>query len=105
MKYAIVFAALFAVALAAPLDDPANAQVLRYDNDNIGVDGYNFAVETSDGKSHQESGKVKNLGPDDTPITVTGSFRYTGDDGQVYEVTYTADENGFQPSGAHIPQA
>ena len=43
MKFAIVFAALFAACLAAPLDDSKNAQILRYENDNIGIGGYNFA--------------------------------------------------------------
>lgn len=43
MKFAIVFAALLAAALAAPVDDPKNAQILRYESDNIGTDGYNFA--------------------------------------------------------------
>lgn len=37
MKFAIVFAALIAVALAA------DVEVLRYDNENSGVDGYKFA--------------------------------------------------------------
>jgi hypothetical protein len=43
MKFAIVFAAVFAVAIAAPLDSPQDAQILRYENDNIGIDGYKFA--------------------------------------------------------------
>lgn len=43
MKFFIAFAALVAVALAAPLDDSKNAQILRYENDNIGLGGYNFA--------------------------------------------------------------
>lgn len=37
MKFAIVFVALFAVVLAA------DVEIVRYDNDNLGVDGYNFA--------------------------------------------------------------
>lgn len=32
-----------------------------------------------------------------------GAYSYTGDDGQVYTVTYTADENGFHAQGAHLP--
>lgn len=40
----VAFAVLIAVAVAAPPSNPdADAQVLRYDNDNIGVDGYNWA--------------------------------------------------------------
>ena len=42
MKFAVVFAALVAVALAAPAD-PKDVQLLKYENDNIGVEGYNFA--------------------------------------------------------------
>jgi len=31
------------LAIAAPLDDSKDAQILRYENENIGVDGYKFA--------------------------------------------------------------
>lgn len=45
MKFiAIVIIAIVAtVAVAAPLDDSKDAVVLKYENDNIGIDGYNFA--------------------------------------------------------------
>lgn len=45
MKFLVVLAAVLALAAALPrpVDDSKNAQVLRYENDNIGVDGYNFA--------------------------------------------------------------
>lgn len=45
MKYAtvIVFGVIVGCALAAPLDDAKHATVLRYENDNIGLDGYKFA--------------------------------------------------------------
>lgn len=43
MKFIIVFAAIAAVALAAPVDDSKNAHIIRYDSDNIGTDGYSFA--------------------------------------------------------------
>lgn len=34
---------------------------------------------------------------------VSGSFSYTGPDGVQYSITYTADEEGFHPQGAHLP--
>ncbi|CAB0039720.1 unnamed protein product [Trichogramma brassicae] len=34
---------------------------------------------------------------------VSGSYSYTGPDGQVYTINYTADETGFHAQGAHIP--
>lgn len=35
--------------------------------------------------------------------TAQGSYSYTAPNGQVITVTYTADENGFHPQGAHLP--
>lgn len=39
----IVLALFVAAALAAPAGPDADAQVVRYESDNIGVDGYNYA--------------------------------------------------------------
>ncbi|XP_037811992.1 larval cuticle protein 65Ag1-like [Lucilia sericata] len=102
MKIAIIFAALFAVALAAPAQDYAHAEVLRLESD-VRPEGYNFALETSDGKTHQEEGQLKNVGSEDEAIVVRGSYSFVADDGQTYTVNYIADENGFQPEGAHLP--
>ncbi|XP_017470783.1 PREDICTED: larval cuticle protein 8-like [Rhagoletis zephyria] len=104
MKIAIivVFAALFAIVVAAPIDDPSQAQILRLDSD-VKPDGYSFALETSDGKTHNEEGQLKNIGAEDETIVVRGSFSFVADDGQTYTVNYIADENGFQPEGAHLP--
>lgn len=44
MKFIVLFVAVFALAAAAPIEnDPKLAETLRYENDNIGVDGYHFA--------------------------------------------------------------
>eukprot|EP00099_Drosophila_melanogaster_P001857 NP_001097523.1 cuticular protein 65Ax1 [Drosophila melanogaster] len=99
MKFAIVLFALFAVALAAP-----TVEVLRSDS-NVGIDNYSYAVETSDGTSKSEEGVLKNAGTELEAISTHGSFSYVGPDGQTYTVTYVADENGFQPQGAHLPVA
>lgn len=41
MKFALVFAAVLAVAVALPAGDPKDDTVLRYDAD-VRPDGYNF---------------------------------------------------------------
>ncbi|TKX27925.1 flexible cuticle protein 12-like [Spodoptera litura] len=105
MKSFIVLALFVAAAVAAPASPDADAVVVRYDSDNIGVDGYNYAVETSNGIAAQEQGQLKNAGTENEAIEVRGQFSYTGPDGVVYTVTYIANEQGFQPQGAHIPQA
>ncbi|KAL1388256.1 hypothetical protein pipiens_003246 [Culex pipiens pipiens] len=105
MKTIIAFRHHVALALALPLDDSKNAQILKYENDNIGVDGYKFAFETSDGQSRQEQAELKKLADDVEALVVRGSYTFTGADGQVYTVNYVADENGFQPEGAHLPVA
>lgn len=43
MKFAIVLLAVLAAAVAVPLEDPRVAQIVRYESDNIGTDGYKFA--------------------------------------------------------------
>ncbi|XP_016975759.1 larval cuticle protein 65Ag1-like [Drosophila rhopaloa] len=101
MKFLIVFVALFAVALAAP---PSEVQVLRSESD-VGPENYKYALETSDGTSKKEEGQLKNAGTEDEAIVVKGSFSFVADDGQTYTVNYIADENGFQPQGAHLPVA
>lgn len=64
---------------------------------------YIFSVDTSDGFQKEEQGEIKNVGTDEEALAVTGSYSYVGDDGKTYSVKYTADENGFQPEGEHIP--
>lgn len=59
--------------------------------------------ETENGINAQEQGKLYNRGSDAEALRATGSFSYTGPDGVQYSVSYLADENGFQPQGAHLP--
>ncbi|XP_036337351.1 larval cuticle protein 65Ag1-like [Rhagoletis pomonella] len=102
MKFVIVFVALFAVAMAGNLD--REAHIVHLDS-NVEPLSYQYAQETSNGIKSQESGQVRNLGTEQEAIAVQGSYSYVGDDGITYTVNYIADENGFQPQGAHIPVA
>ncbi|XP_067645839.1 endocuticle structural glycoprotein SgAbd-8 [Eurosta solidaginis] len=71
----------------------------------VNVDGsYQYEYETGNGIMAQESGYLKNADdPCKAHIAAEGSFSYTGPEGQSFVVTYTADENGFQPQGEHLP--
>lgn len=62
-----------------------------------------LSYESGNGISAQEQGELKNAGSDAEAQSVAGSFSYTSDDGQKITLTYTADENGFQPQGDHLP--
>ncbi|XP_053695843.1 endocuticle structural glycoprotein SgAbd-5-like [Sabethes cyaneus] len=101
MKFLLAFAAIVAVSLAA---DEKSANVVKYENDHKGIDGYNVAYETSNGISAAEQAQLKTFGDDAAAIVVKGRYSYTGADGQVYTVNYVADENGFQPDAAHLPR-
>lgn len=74
-------------------------------NDEIkGLSSFS-SYETSDGTSAQEQAELKNVGSENEAISVRGSFSFVGADGQTYTVNYIADENGFQPEGAHLPKS
>ncbi|XP_066591274.1 flexible cuticle protein 12-like [Prorops nasuta] len=118
MKLIVALAAVLAVACAAPQvlqvplahTSPIRVQeqpvvlVKETPSDNIGVDGYNFGYELSNGETRQESAQLKNAGTEQEALVVTGSFSFVDQNtGVRYSVRYTADENGFHPEGDHIP--
>ncbi|XP_061394867.1 larval cuticle protein 65Ag1-like [Musca vetustissima] len=100
MKFIIVFAALFALALAAPAD----VEIVRSESE-VGPESFKYVSETSDGSKTEAEGKLNYVGTEQEAIAVRGSYSFVADDGQTYTVTYVADENGFQPQGAHLPVA
>ncbi|XP_039749967.1 flexible cuticle protein 12-like [Pararge aegeria] len=102
MKSIIAFALCLAVVSALPTGD-VDAEILTYENDNIGIGNYRYSFETSDGKKVSETSVVKNVGQENQAQEVTGSFSYY-QNGQLYSVNYVADENGFRAVGDHIPK-
>lgn len=64
----------------------------------------NFSYETGNGISADEQGFLKNAGqPEQEAQVAQGQFQYTNPEGELIQLTYIADENGFQPQGAHLP--
>lgn len=72
----------------------------------VNPDGtYVNKYETANGISVSEESNLVTLKKGDTVYVVKGVISYTAPDGTVIETTYTADEDGFHPSGAHLPVA
>ncbi|XP_019892877.1 endocuticle structural glycoprotein SgAbd-2 [Musca domestica] len=85
-----------ALGLSAPAN-PADetAETLKYVN-VVNPDGsYTFEYESSNGINYGENG----IGAE----SATGKFSYTSPEGEPIQLTYTADENGYQPQGEHLP--
>ncbi|XP_063598394.1 cuticle protein AMP1A-like [Penaeus indicus] len=93
----VLFACLFAVAFARPDGD---AEVLRDDRVDQGDGNFNYAFETSNGIFQETVGTPGSAGQSN----LVGSYRFTDPDGNVVEVRYTADEEGFRPESDAIPQ-
>ncbi|CAH4032528.1 unnamed protein product [Pieris brassicae] len=71
--------------------------IITNQNNTLESEGFSYSFDTSNGIHTDVIGTAKE------GIKSKGSFSYTGDDGKVYKMEYTADENGFRPSGAHLP--
>ena len=89
----------FVAVFAAPQQNPNDITIVRQEeNNNIGVDGYHYSYEQSDGQKKEETGELQNQGTDQESIVVRGSFSFIGADGKTYKVEYTADNDGFHPT-------
>lgn len=98
MKFAIVLAVLFAVAFARPQSPESQATISKSSNEISGDHSqYQYAVETSNGISAQANGQLRQpKSADASPSYEThGEYSYTGPDGILYTITYTADEFGM----------
>jgi len=93
-------------ALTALSSGQSGVRVLnqRFDADQAG--NYQYQYEQDNGQKVEEAGRVQSGSePETGTITKQGSYEFVSDDGNTYTVTYVADEGGFQPLAAHLPQA
>ncbi|XP_066941205.1 cuticle protein AMP1A-like [Macrobrachium rosenbergii] len=104
MKLTVVVS-LVALAMAAPGPQIFRPQggrpttILRDERVDQGNGNFRYAYELSDGTAVQAEGTPGQ----DGAVIMRGSYRYVLPDGNVAEITYVADENGFHPRGNVIP--
>lgn len=71
----------------------------------VKADGsYQWSYETANQISAEGKGYLKNVGVKDKEVQVAqGQFKYKDLDGNSFQLSYTADENGYQPQADHLP--
>ncbi|KAL0808415.1 hypothetical protein ABMA28_012883 [Loxostege sticticalis] len=78
--------------------------IIRNDFEGPNPDGsYKWALQTQGGIYHEQRGLLQPSSSGEPALVVEGQYQYTAPDGQVINLLYKADENGFQPQGAHLP--
>ncbi|XP_055687234.1 pupal cuticle protein 36-like [Lutzomyia longipalpis] len=107
--YRILSVALTLTCVAAAPQAPALGPttepipILRQEQE-VNFDGtYKYAYETGNGIAAEETGFLKNAGTEEEAQVAQGHFGYTSPEGQAVHLTYIADENGYQPTGDHLP--
>lgn len=95
---------LVAVAFAAPQSHTEPIPIVRDDSQINGDGSYQYTYETGNGISADQKGELKKIGNVEA-LEVQGEFKYPSEHGEQISLTYTADENGFHPQGAHLPTA
>lgn len=79
--------------------------IVRSESENPGDGTFHWLFENSDGTKSEQKGYLKNAGTENEIQVMEGSYSYIDPtDGKVYMVSYIADENGYQPSGPHLPK-
>ncbi|XP_047469755.1 cuticle protein CP14.6-like [Penaeus chinensis] len=103
MKFVII-AFVAAVAFAAPQYDSSEEFVPILKDDRVQEDDgtFNFDFEAANGIRVSQAGSPDG---DEDAVIKAGEYSYTAPDGTPIVVKYVADENGFQPQGAHLPVA
>uniref|UniRef100_A0AAG5DEU7 Uncharacterized protein n=1 Tax=Anopheles atroparvus TaxID=41427 RepID=A0AAG5DEU7_ANOAO len=98
----MLFTLLMAIALIETNGAPAQDVDSNLERFFIEADDteQSFYYRMKDGQVREETTSWHN-----GKLVITGRYRYLAPDGVFYEVLYVANENGFQPIGAHLSGA
>ncbi|XP_017058894.1 pupal cuticle protein Edg-78E-like [Drosophila ficusphila] len=95
-RYLLIASAVLACAFAAnPYNQDAGAYITKSGADISPEGNYNYQYETSNGIAAQESGIGGNH--------AQGGFSWYSPEGELVQISYLADENGYQPQGNLLP--
>lgn len=98
----VIIFVLVVVVSAAPQEI---VLVKETPSDNVGLGGYNYGFQLSDGQVKQESAEVIEGGTDGQFLRVRGTFSFVDPQTNIaYTVNYIADDTGFHPQGEHLPR-
>ncbi|KAH8302920.1 hypothetical protein KR044_011923 [Drosophila immigrans] len=102
MKCGLIFISLLITLVVSAPVAKDEVQIVAQTAD-VQSNGYKLLLETSDGTKRSEDATLKNPGTPDEALSVKGVYSYVANDGVTYTVNFIADENGYQPQGAHLP--
>ncbi|XP_078053765.1 cuticular protein 18 [Augochlora pura] len=100
----IVLCAVAATASAIPLlPTETPIPILEHDREGPAPDGsYTYKYQTANGIQADEFAFLRYPGTNLESLEARGSYSYTAPNGELVQVSYIANENGFQPVGSHI---
>ncbi|XP_030572606.1 larval cuticle protein 2-like [Drosophila novamexicana] len=93
----VMICAVIGLAAALPVasnPDDVKAEVVSR-KDDVRPDGFDASLDTTNHITRAESG--------DEHGNIHGSFSWISPEGEKIEISYVADENGYQPQGASLP--
>ncbi|KAI9588699.1 pupal cuticle protein Edg-78E-like [Glossina fuscipes] len=90
-----LFICLLSLVAARPNEYDAVAETRSFSTEVKEDGSYQYQYDTTNGIAAQESGIGGHY--------ASGSAAYYAPDGQLITLSYTADDNGFHPSGNHLP--